>query len=137
MEETPLQKGPLQKGGTSGLASKLLTLWSVGTLAACQVQQLAQLAVLDGASMDELIILARAGNWGECPGNCHRDLMRQFGPPKQNLGSCQVTIECKDPKTALEKEEAAAIFLPHMMLPGLLSKLFFFLYQIFPCAGRC
>ena len=121
MDKRPLEQGPLGKGGTSGLASKLLTLWSVGTLAACQVQQLAHLAVLDGAQVDELIILAKAGNWGESPGNCHRDLLRQFGPAKQHLASWPVTIECKDPKTALDKEEKASIFLPHVMLPSLVD----------------
>ena len=77
--ELEKRKGkPLTKGAQaekSGLVTKLLSLWAHGQLSATLCQQLAHLAVLDGAHHEELIQMASAGNWGEASGNCHRDFM--------------------------------------------------------------
>ena len=60
----------------SALASKLLSLWAHGSLSAMAIQEIAHLALLDGANHAELALLAQAGNFGENPGNIHRDIVR-------------------------------------------------------------
>ena len=62
----------------SGLATKLLHLWSRGLLSAVLVRELADLALQDGASHAELIKLAEAGAWGAHTGNAHIQIMRKF-----------------------------------------------------------
>ena len=62
----------------SGLATKLLYLWSSGLLSPVLVRELADLAIQDGASHVELIQLAEAGAWGAHTGNAHRKIMKQF-----------------------------------------------------------
>ena len=62
----------------SGLATKLLHLWSCGLLSAVLVKELADLAIQDGASHTELIKLAEAGAWGAHAGNAPFQIMRKF-----------------------------------------------------------
>ena len=59
----------------SGLATKLLHLWSSGLLSAVLVRELADLALQEHA---ELIKLAEAGAWGAHTGNAHIQIMRKF-----------------------------------------------------------
>ena len=59
----------------SGLATKLLHLWSSGLLSAVLVRELADLAPQEHA---ELIKLAEAGAWGAHTGNAHIQIMRKF-----------------------------------------------------------
>ena len=103
----------------SALATKLLSLWAHGSLSASAIQEIAHLAVLDGAKHPELAKLAKAGNFGEQPGNVHRDIVTSF------CNSCHISdpyllpVLCCDPKTSEEVPEQAAIFLPHMMFANL------------------
>ena len=60
----------------SKLASTLLEQWAWGEIAAPLLQQLASAAVADGALHPQLISLSKLGHNGQCPGNCHRDLLR-------------------------------------------------------------
>ena len=48
----------------SALATKLLTLWASGALSASAAQELAHLAILDGAQHEELDKLAGCGSRG-------------------------------------------------------------------------
>ena len=62
----------------SQLATKLLSLWAHGTLSAVMVQQIAHLALLDGASHSDLYTISKTGNFGQFTGNAHRDLTHEF-----------------------------------------------------------
>ena len=56
----------------SALANKLLALWAQGMLSAVLIREIAHLALQDGAQHNDLVALARTGNWGAQPGNAHR-----------------------------------------------------------------
>ena len=62
MKQNTLAKG--SKGSQSQLANKLLALWSHGLISASLCQELADLAMQDGAQHDELYALASTGNHG-------------------------------------------------------------------------
>ena len=87
-------------------------------LSAVLCQQLAHLALQDGAQHQDLLRLAMAGHWGQHQGNCHRDFMRFCG---QVAFPHPVPVKVKaiDNKTSLEKEEEAHVFLPHMLFSRL------------------
>ena len=65
-------------GAASSLATKLLFHWAHGALSAVAIQEIAHLAVLDGARHPELVKLAQAGNFGEFTGNIHREIVTSF-----------------------------------------------------------
>ena len=102
--ELEKRKGkPLTKGAQaekSGLVTKLLSLWAHGQLSATLCQQLAHLAVLDGAHHEELIQMASAGNWGEASGNCHRDFMSTHCKSNALTKAYEVDVQVRDPKTS-------------------------------------
>jgi len=60
----------------SQLAQLLLEQWAWGAIGAQRVQAIANASVADGAHHPEVLQLAGIGNKGQCPGNCHRDLLR-------------------------------------------------------------
>ena len=60
----------------SQLAQLLLEQWAWGEIGAQRVQAIANASVADGAHHPEVLQLAGIGNKGQCPGNCHRDLLR-------------------------------------------------------------
>ena len=101
-------------GSQSPLATKLLSLWAHGKLSAVLIQELAHLALLDGATHPELAALAKAGNYGEQPGNVHKAIVATFCK-KVDFQSHEVIVPCIDPKTSLEEETKTAIYLPHIM----------------------
>ena len=103
----------------SGLATKLLHLWSCGLLSAVLVRELAELAMQDGASHVELIKLAEAGAWGAHQGSAHRDIMSKFCSDVKLPEPFTLKVPCVCPKTSLEKEDLAACFLPHLMFSHL------------------
>ena len=105
--------GPCKR--ESALANRLLSFWTHGQLSAIQVQEIAKLAMLDGAEHEDLVALAKCGNHGQHPGNCHRDFMLAFCKDIAIADAHKVTVPCIDPKTNKEVQEEAAIFLPHMM----------------------
>ena len=114
----------------SPLASKLLSLWAHGALSATLTQELAHLAILDGASHPELAALSKAGNFGEIKGNVHRDIVAQFCKDIK-LEGFDMKTTCVDPKTSLLQDTKASLFLPHVMFstlakeyPEKFSKLF-------------
>lgn len=113
------KKSALEKVPQSGLANKLLGLWAHGILSAVMVRDLADLAIQDGASHPELLALAKAGGWGAQPGNAHRQIMSTFCPQVQLPDGFSVKVGCVDPKTSLEKEDSASIFLPHQVFAQL------------------
>lgn len=103
----------------SALANKLLHLWSSGKLSASCIREIAHLAIQDGADHPELLQLGKAGNWGESDKNSHRDIMTQFCPDVRLAEPHYIKVPCIDPKTSLEKEDWAAVFLPHLQFAHL------------------
>lgn len=111
-----LDKGDKTK--QSGLATKLLTLWATGLLSATLIQEIAHLAVLDGANHTELLALAKAGNFGTSAGNAHRDICATF-VKGVNIETQDVSDNCLDPKSSQVEKVSAGIFLPHMLFSAL------------------
>ena len=111
MKKDPLAKG---NGQQSQLANKLLALWSHGLLSATLCQEIAALAMEDGAQHDELWQLANCGTYGVHKGNIHRDMMAHFCKDLPVSPSMNVDVPCIDPKTNKESIEGASIFLPHL-----------------------
>ncbi len=113
------QAPAVEDEGHSALATKLLSLWASGALSAKAAQELAHLALLDGAEHEELTKLASCGSWGAFDGNIHRDLLRQFCADVNICDSFDVTVPCRDPKTSEVEHQPMALFLPHMMFSSL------------------
>ena len=103
----------------SALASKLLSLWAHGSLSAVAVQEIAHLALLDGASHPELVQLAQTGGFGENPGNIHRAIVRSFCKDVHIEEHFVLEVPCIDPKSSAEEVVEAATFLPHLMFANL------------------
>ena len=104
----------------SALATKLLQLWSLGSLPASTITQLAHLAILDGASHPELAALANCGGFGDDPGkNAHRGVMRLFCKDIDLPEPVDVQTRAVDPKSSLEEDVFASVFLPHIMFASL------------------
>ena len=119
----------------SGLANKLLSLWSTGILSATLIREIAHLAMQGGCDHPEVISLAKVGNWGAQTGNCHRQLLNQFCPQIMLPEAFQVKVKCQDPKTSLEKEDWASIFLPHLQFAHLGEHYPMFFQKAF-CLGK-
>ena len=70
-QEKAKGRDPLFKGGMaekpSALGTLLLTLWSHGQLSAKAIQEIAYMAMMDGASHPELAKIGSSGNWGGEP----------------------------------------------------------------------
>ena len=115
----------------SALASKLLNCWSNGALSAKAVQEIAALAMQDGATHQEIFKLGKVGDWGRRPGNCHRDLLTSFCPQILLPEPFEVQVPCLHPKTSLEKEDGAGLFLPHLLFSHLGEKHPEFFEQVF------
>ena len=96
----------------SALASKLLSLWAHGSLSATAIQEIAHLAILDGANHPELALMAKAGSFGENPGNIHREIVRSFCKDLQIAEPFVLQVSCIDPKSSAEDVVDAAMFLP-------------------------
>ena len=94
----------------SALATKLLSLWSHGLLAATTIRELAHLSILDGASHPELATLAKAGNFGEQSGNVIRDIIAAFCKQIDICDSTAVEVSAKDPKSNQEEPVEAGCF---------------------------
>ena len=110
----------LTKGkAKSGLVSKLLSLWAHGQLSATLCQQIAHLAVLDGAQSEELSHMASMGNWGNNSGNCHRDFLTNFNKDNGLTKAFEVQVPVRDPKTSKLATETASLFLPHLVFADL------------------
>ena len=99
----------------SALADRLLLQWSAGLISAVQVQIFAHAALLDGANHSELTKLAAAGNFGEAPGNCGRDLTRMFLAESKLPQATMIPTVAVDPKTGALDDIFIATFLPHLM----------------------
>ena len=121
-------------GPQSGLANLLLHLWSSGILSATMVRQVAHLAMEAGASHNDLQKLASAGNWGRQSGNIHRQIMNKLCPHVMLPEPFHIKVECIDPKTSLEKEDWAAVFLPHLQFAHLGEHYPEFFNKTFCCA---
>jgi hypothetical protein len=116
MEAAQPKHPDTQRPGMSGLASKLLLLWSSGEIAASIVQQLSHLAFLDGAKHAEIAALASIGNWGQHAGNCHRDLMTKFLPQVDLCEPTHVPTVARNPKTQESVVVNAGVFMPHKVI---------------------
>lgn len=82
-------------------------------------QQLAHLAVLDGAHNEELSQMASCGNWGQASGNCHRDFLSTFCKDNGVTIAFEIEIPVRDPKTGKNGRETASLFLPHQLFADL------------------
>ena len=80
------------ESGEGALATGLLSLWAHGNIAATTMCWLAHLATLDGVEHEEVAALARAGNFGQVPGNCARDVTRRFCSASRVPEPLQVAI---------------------------------------------
>ena len=94
----------------SSLANKLLSLWAKGSLNAALVRELADCAIQDGACCEDLVALPQTGNWGEQPGNCHKQILHHSCANVQIAESFEVEVPCIHPKTSQEVLEKASIF---------------------------
>jgi len=118
-QEESAQPTPSESSkGHSSLVTKLLSLWAHGTLSAVMIRELAHLAYLDGANHPDIIALSKAGNFGEIPGNVHRDLMTTFAKGS-DIKHFEIQVICEDPKTHEKVETDAAMFLPHRIFSNL------------------
>lgn len=103
----------------SAMVTKCLSMWSLGDLPATTCQQMAMLAILDGAQHVELAELASCGSFGAHPGNCTRDLITKFCG---DVAICEPHLTptfFRDPKTSLTVQDNMAIFLPCHMIHSL------------------
>lgn len=124
-----LEKAPEDK--QSPLANKLLLLWAKGVLSATLIREIADLAIQDGAKHQDLVAIAQTGNWGQQPGNAHKQILNHFCSNVNIATSYEVEVPCIHPKTSKDALEKASIFLPHMMFytlgqnyPSLFHELF-------------
>ena len=120
-EKAKGQHLPCQKVKKSNLSMLLLSLWSHGHLSAKLSQEVAHMAILDGAAGDELATMAAAGTWDNHPGNCHRDFMTHFFHDVKVPVAQDVVVVAKDPKTSKAANEKANILLPHLLFAELAS----------------
>ena len=73
---------------------------------------LAHPALLDGAQHEELVRLAKAGNFGAQPGNCHRDIMASFCNDVSICEPHEVEVRVIHPKTSKEEPGFASHDVP-------------------------
>lgn len=83
------------------------------------VQEIAHMAILDGATHPELAQMAACGNWGETPGNAHNNVMANFCHDIKLSQPILIQVPVKDPKTSKDVVEDASLFLPHMLFSDL------------------
>ena len=124
------KKKPLEKGRDSNLATALLSLWAHGKLSAIQIRKLAHAAVLDGCNHVELADMSKAGNYGEVPGNVHRDLMCRFVKDVCIPEPMELEVTCLDTKSLKKEKVMASLFLPHIMFAQLATLENF--HEVFP-----
>ena len=124
------KKKPLEKGRGSNLATALLSLWAHGKLSAIQIRKLAHAAVLDGCNHVELADMSKAGNYGEVPGNVHRDLMCRFVKDVCIPEPMELEVTCLDTKSLKKEKVMASLFLPHIMFAQLATLENF--HEVFP-----
>lgn len=115
MSESQSANAASSSKSESALATKLLSLWAHGLLSATVIRELAHLALLDGANHDELVALAKAGNFGEQPGNISRDIMTKFCKQVSLNDPTTVKVLGVGPKSSTEEEVEAGCFLPHLI----------------------
>ena len=105
-----LEKAPEDQ--QSPLANKLVLLWAKGVLSATLVREIADLAIQDGAKHQDLVAIAQTGNWGQQPGNAHKQILNHFCSNVNIATSYEVEVPCIHPKTSKDALEKASIFLP-------------------------
>ena len=105
------------ESGESALATGLLSLWAHGNIAATTMCWLAHLATLDGVEHEEVAALARAGNFGQVPGNCAAKVLQCKPGARASAGGHPIPV--LDPKTNKDSTEDAGIMLPHMVFSTL------------------
>ena len=113
----PLLKG--EQEVPSALGTLLLTMWSHGHISAKAMQELAHMAILDGATHPELAQIVSTGHWGEIPGNVHRDIMTHYCQDIKLTPAIHVQVPVLEPKTSKVLVEDASIFLPHILFSDL------------------
>lgn len=114
------EKHPCQKDvDDSPLVTRLLELWSQGRISASQAAEIAHLASLEGANSQEVLKIARCGNFQQSPGNSHRDMMQLFLKGLQLCDPWPVNVEVKDPKSQKYTTTEASVMLPHLLFSSL------------------
>lgn len=103
----------------SPLVTRLLELWSQGKISASQAAEIAHLASLEGANSQEIMKIAKCGNFQQCPGNSHRDMMQLFLKGLQLCDPWPVTVEVKEPKSQKLTTTEASVMLPHLLFSSL------------------
>ena len=98
----PLLKG--EQGVPSALGTLLLTMRSHGHISAKAMQEIAHMAILDGATQPEV---TSTGHWGEIPGNVHRDVMALYCQDIKLTPAIHVQVPVLE------------LFLPHILFSDL------------------
>ena len=112
----PMLVSPASEPQNSALATKCFHLWSQGKLSTTAMQEIALLAILDGAKNAELAELASIGSVGSQPGNCKRDFMRRFCSDNFLAAPSLVQTVFRDPKTSQSVAEPMAVFRPDHLI---------------------
>ena len=108
-----------QNQAPSALGTLLLTMWNHRHMSAKGMQEIAHMAILDGATHPELAQIASAGLWGEIPGNVHRDVMAHYCQDISISPAIHVQVPVLEPKSSKVLVEDASIFLPHILFSDL------------------
>eukprot|EP00435_Cladocopium_sp_Y103_P059723 s1572_g21.t1 len=95
--------------------------WSCGAKAGSvpAAAEIAHSACLEGANSQETMRIAKCGNFSQCPGNSHRDMMQLFLKDLQLCDPWPVKVEVKDPKTQKLAKTEAPVMLPHLLFSSL------------------
>lgn len=103
----------------SALVTRLLLLWSEGTLSATEVQNIAHSSVVDGICHPEIYKLASLGSWGQYPANVNRDLKSMI--VSELPDPLVVRVPCLDtkPSPARVCYDDAAVMLPHLWVESM------------------
>ena len=108
----------------SALVTRLLLLWSEGTLSATEVQKVAHACVVDGLGHPEIYRLASLGSWGQYPANVNRDLKSWI--VSELPDPLVVRVPCLDtkPSPARVCYDDAAVMLPHLWVESMGQQVF-------------
>ena len=105
--------------GSSPLCTRLLELWSLGKISATQAAELSRLSRMCDREAEDMLQLAKCGNFGLQPGNTHRDMCTTFGKGIQLGEPHFLKVPVLDPNCKKVVQEDAALLLPHLLFSHL------------------
>ena len=108
---------PMVSSGHSALATILFHMLSAGHIYAVAVQKIAEAALADGSTKEEVVQLASIGACGLALDHCSRDLKRHIKLECKLAAEMTLPIRCLDPELAVEIEEDVSVLLPQTVCP--------------------